>query len=436
MPRRSLSFASLLAVALTAGACGDNSSRSNPGSPPPDSGPDSGSGSGSDSGSGEVATPGAGLVVVNGDSNFATTSISLLDRSTGQVTRGDCIDSGSHPPGVTLALTGDVVVPSWPQPGHPVLLIDRQSAALTWLDAATCAPIHQLDVSTGFAANPHDVIGVSPTKAYVTRYGFNPAPTADPTDHDEGDDLLIIDPSVPAITGRIDLSSSVIPVTGAVMKARADRARLIDGTLFVALNEISDDFGALAHGRVIAIDAATDQVTATIDIPELANCVDLSYVEASKTLVVVCIGDFTAVDRAQTAGIAYIDLTASPPVEGRHQMTSAFGGRVLGAYSGIARDGALGFGVTPGVFNSTPHDRLWSFDVAGGQATPITDAGDSFVYGTVLVDPAHQRLYLTDAFATTPRVQIYDYASGTATHQAAIETDAAHGLLPREIAWY
>jgi hypothetical protein len=431
MPRYPLSFASLLVTALTAGACGDNSLRSTDASPPP---PDSGAGS--DSGSGDVATPGVGLVVVNNDPNFATTSISLLDRSTGQVTRGDCIDSAAHPPGVTLALGGDVAVPSWPQPGHPVLLIDRTNSVLTWLDPATCAPTHQLDVSTGFAANPHDVIGVSPTKAYVTRYGFNPTPTPDPTDRDDGDDILIIDPSVPAITGRIDLSSYAIPVTGAVMKARPDRARLIGSTLFVALNEINDDFEhALAHGRVIAIDTATDHVIATIDIPELADCADLSYVESSKTLVVLCTGNYLA-DQLQTSGIAYIDLTASPPVEVRHQMASAFGGRTLGAYTGIARDGALGFGVTPGEFGGTPHDQLWSFDVASGQATPVTDAMDSFVYGTVLIDPGHQRLYLTDASGNAPRVQIYDYSSSTAMHQTAVTTDAEHGLLPRAIAWY
>ena len=110
MPRTSLSFALLLTAltALTLGACGDNLAASRPDAGAPPDG-------GSDSGSGTVQTPGVGLVVVNSD--FASTSISLLDRSTGQVTRGDCIDSGARPPGVTQPLTGDVVVPSWPQPG-------------------------------------------------------------------------------------------------------------------------------------------------------------------------------------------------------------------------------------------------------------------------------------------------------------------------------
>lgn len=430
MPRRSLSFVSLLAAAFTIGACDDVSTQSSP--PPPDAG--SGSNPGSDAGSGPGSSnppPGVGLVVVNSD--FASTSISLLDGATGQVTTGDCIDSGSHPPGATQALSGDVVVPSSPQPGNPVLLIDRTNAALTWLDPATCAPQHQLDVSTGFAANPQDVIGLSPSKAYVTRFGFDPAHAG------AGDDILIIDPSVPAITGRIDLSSAVLPVTGKVMKARPDHARLIDGTVFVVLNELSADLvndPAVAHGRVIAIDAATDKITATIDISELADCVDTSYVPATNTLVVVCTGDFTAADPTKTSGIAYIDLTASPPVQVLHQGASAFGGRALAAYSGIALSGALGFGVTPGVFGGTPHDRLWSFNVASGRATPVADASDSFVYGTVLIDPGHQRLYLTDGFPTTPRVHIYDYTTGTAVHQAAVQADAASGLPPTEIAWY
>jgi hypothetical protein len=373
-----------------------------------------------------------GLVVVHSD--FQSSAVSLLDGATGAVTNPDCINSGSTPPGITLALSGDVVLPSWPLPGNPVVTIDRTNGALTWLDPATCTALRQLDVSTGFRANPHDVIGLSATKAYVTRYERNAAPTADPADRDDGDDLLIIDPSVPAITGRIDLASHAVAVAGAQIQARPDRARLIDDQLFVVLNNVSGDFKALGHGRVVAIDTATDQVTATIDIPELFNCGGLAYVEATQTLVVTCAGDFTAADAALTSGVAYIDV--SPVALIRDQMAAAFGGRALGAYSGVANDGTLGFAVTPGVFGGPPTDQLWSFDVATGQATKLADASDSFTFGTVLSDPAHKRMYLTDADFTTPRVHVYDYASGTAVLETSIDTDPLHGLPPRELAWY
>jgi hypothetical protein len=423
-------FASLLALTIAAGACGDNLANQRPdaGAPRPDAGPDAGSGSESE------PAPGVGIAVVNSD--FSSTSISLVDGATGDVTKGDCIDSGTTPPANSLALSSDVVLPSWPQPDHPLVVIDRGNGALTWIDPATCVPLRQLDVSTGFFANPHDLIGVSATKAYVTRYERNATPTPDPDDRDDGEDVLIIDPSIPAVTGRIDLSSYAVPVAGKAIQARPDRARLIDGKLYVVLANIAGDFKALSHGRVVVIDTATDQVTATVDIPDLINCSAPSYIAATKTLAVSCAGDFTTADPSTSSGIAYIDLAATPIAEIRHQAASAFGGRAIGAYSGIANDGTLGFAVTPGVFGAEPHDRLWSFSVASGQATKVTDAADSFILGTLLADSTHKRLYLTDALASTPRIHLYDYSTAPATLQTSHPTDAAHGLPPRELAWY
>ena len=382
-----------------------------------------------------TVTPGVGFAVVNSD--YVTTSVSLLDNTTGAVSNGDCINSGTRPPGNTLALSGDVVLPSQAQSGNLVVTIDRTNSALTWIDPATCTPLRQLDVSTGFYSNPHDVIAVSPTKAYVTRYERNEAPTADPADHDDGDDLLIIDPSIPSITGRIDLSSYAVAVPDAAIQARPDRALLIDGTLYVALSNLSGDFQAAGTGRLVAIDAATDQVTGTIDLPGLKNCGGLSYVASTHTLVVACGGAFSDADQAAGSGIVYLDLAASPVVETHRQATTPFGGRPLAGFSGIANNGALGFGVTFGEFGGTPTDQLWVLDKAAGSATKITDAGDSFVYGTVLVDPARQRAYLTDADTATPRVHIYEYANPAApTREASINANPVRGLPPREIAWY
>src|SRR5690606_16767868 len=169
---------------------------------------------------------------------------------------------------------------------------------LTWIDPTTCKPLRQLDVSTGFYSNPYDVIAVSPTKAYVTRYERNAAPTPDPADHDEGDDLLIIDPSVPAITGRIALSSYAVTVPNATILARPAGALLIEDKLYVMLASLSSDFLAAGHGRLAVVDTATDQVTDTIDIPDFKNCGSMSYVESTKTLVVGCGGSFADPDQA------------------------------------------------------------------------------------------------------------------------------------------
>jgi hypothetical protein len=298
-----------------------------------------------------------------------------------------------------------------------------------------CAPLRQLDVSTGFYANPHDAIGVSSTKAYVTRYERNAVPTANPADFDEGDDVLIIDPSVPAITGRIDLSSYAIAVAGATMQARPDRALLVGTTLYVALGELSDDFMTAATGRLVAIDTTTDRVTATIDLAGVTSCTGLSYVAASQVLVVACAGTFSDADQAATSAIISLDLTASPPVERHRQTVAAFGGSAIAGYSGAASAGALGFGVTYGVLGGAP-DSFWVLDAAAGTATKLADASDSFVFGSVLVDAERSIVYLTDADPAAPRVQIYSYATTPPSHEAAIEADPALGLPPREIERY
>ena len=265
----------------------------------------------------------------------------------------------------------------------------------------------------------------------MTRYERNDTATPDPLD--DGQDVLIIDPSVPAITGRIDLASYAVPSTEGAILARPDRARLIDGKLVVLLNNIAGNFLHMSHGRLVVIDTATDQVVSTVDIPNLSNCGGMSYVEKTRTLVVACNGDFTG-DQAATSGLAYIDMAASPPVQTRVQ-PRPLGGRVLGAYSGIASDGALGFGITPGGFEPTdPRDQLWMLDVASGNATKLDDASGSFNLGGLLVDPVHHHFYLTDGADEAPRVHRWDFTDPA--HPVRETLVNANPLPPREVAWY
>lgn len=375
-----------------------------------------------------------GLAVVNSD--YASTSIALLDRSTGQVTNGDCINSGTRTPVVTLALSGDVVLPLQAQPDGLLVTLDRTNSALTWIDPSTCIPLRQLDVSTGFYANPHDLVGISATKAYVLRYERNEAATADPSDHDDGDDLLIIDPSVPRITGRIDLAPYAVQVPGVPIQARPDRALLIDGKVYVALSNFSADFQTPGHGRILVIDPATDQVTGMVDIPDLENCSGLSYVESTKTLVLACAGAFSNPDQASASGIVQVDVGASPPKEIRRQSAVPFGRRAIAGYSGVPRNGALGFGVTFGGFDGVPTDQFWVVETDSGSSTKLADASESFTFGTVLTDPVRERVYLTDAAAAEPRVHIYDYGSGAPARQTSVNPSPSIGLPPREITWY
>ncbi|HEX7597206.1 MAG TPA: hypothetical protein VF518_03265, partial [Polyangia bacterium] len=62
--------------------------------------------------------PAEGMAVINSDF-VAASSLSLLDRN-GQLMSEGCFNSGSRTPGLSQALSGDVVLPSQPQPGHEV----------------------------------------------------------------------------------------------------------------------------------------------------------------------------------------------------------------------------------------------------------------------------------------------------------------------------
>src|SRR5580765_8285852 len=151
----------------------------------------------SDGGGGTVS----GGAVINSD--FLSTSVSLIDTQ-GALVRADCIHSTTAGTG-SPTISGDVVLPSQPQRGGKIVLVDRGNTALTFVDPTTCAVDRQFSVKGGFEmANPHDVVIVADGKAYVTRYAKNAAP-ADPMA--AGDDLLIIDPRDGTVGGRIDLSA-------------------------------------------------------------------------------------------------------------------------------------------------------------------------------------------------------------------------------------
>ncbi|MDB4982816.1 MAG: hypothetical protein JWM82_3568, partial [Myxococcales bacterium] len=218
-----------------------------------------------------MAAPASGLAVVGGD--FMSSVVSLL-ASDGTLAKDDCIDSGTAASDkLSLALSGDVTLPSQAQNGGKLWIVDRGNAALTILEPTTCAPIAQVSVATGFMSNPRDVVVLSATKAYVTRFEKNLAPA---TDMATGDDIIIFDPSTGALTGRIDLSTQASPVAGATIQARPNRMVIAGGKVYVTLNNQDKKFFAAGEGAVVVIDPATDTVAARVALPGLKGCEALS----------------------------------------------------------------------------------------------------------------------------------------------------------------
>jgi hypothetical protein len=384
------------APALFATACSDSTS------------------TGADGGAAGAMT--TGLVVLQSD--YKSTAVSLVDPTTGMITKDNCITSGSTSSVLAMALSGDVVPPNGPQPGDEIALIDRTNATLTWVTPGTCAVARQLNVGEGKASNPQDLIAVSAHKAYVPRYAT------------VAGDLLVVDPTAATITGHIDLKPSA-PVSTPAVQPNPSRGVLVGGKVYVVLTALSDDSKTGAQGRVVIVDSATDMVTGTIDLPGLQSCASINAV--GNALVVSCGGVFGDPNQMMESGVAWIDLSTTPPAV-KVAPASAFG-RALSAFDVAAASSSLAFAITGGDLSGTPPDQLWAFDFAGGAPRKLYDSKMAFTLSGLLYDAALHKLFVGDGDAMTPRVQVFDLTAPATPVQTSLTTSAT-GLPPRAVSWY
>jgi hypothetical protein len=388
---------------------------------------------GAPDGAAGAATFGAGLAVV--DSDYTSTSISIVG-ATGALVKDDCINSGTRAAGkLSFTLSGDVVLPSQPQLGGDLWLVDRGNAALTIVTPPTCAVSGQITVGTGFESDPHDVAVLSATKLYVTRYNTNVAP---PNVLATGDDVLIVNRTTGSVTGRIGLTAYAAPVTGFTIEAQPDRMVIAGGKVYVTLGSQDAKFMAAGEGRVVVIDPGSDTVLGTIALAGLEGCSAIQYVPALTSLFVSCGGSFSDADQAAASGVAQIDLsTATPTVH--VTKASVVGGQpvnfswigVLSATQGFAATlGSFPFGTTPGT-----NDALYMFNPTAGTATPVSLAAGAFDLGGAVVGAA--LLFVPDATTTKPLIHVFDVpATGAPTERTPFAPDPSKGLPPRQIAWY
>jgi hypothetical protein len=377
-------------------------------------------------------TTARGIVVVSGD--YVSSSISFLDPD-GHLVKDGCFNSGTSGGGLFPTLSGDVVLPTQIPSGSAPIIVDRGNAVLTWLDPTTCSPVRQLSVSTGFASNPHDIVSLSATKAYVTRYKENQAATAAPGNFDGGDDLLIIDPSQPKILGRIDLkpfapSASVLPC--------ADHALLAEGKVFVSLNAVSGDFASYGTGRIVIVDPGLDQVAGTIDLPGVKNCGAMTYVAAQKKLLVACDGAYSdGAKQAAGSAIVAIDLGVTPPAVSTNVAASTAGGMPFSNGAIAALDDNTVLAVTVGDVSNSPPDRVWSLSLSGSPSAEVFASTEAFAIGAVLTDPASETVAVADGTTKSDSLlRFFMRASGSYIATQTVNATVLHPLPVRALAWY
>jgi hypothetical protein len=371
--------------------------------------------------------PMTGLAVVNSD--FSTTSLSILD-TTGALVHADCVDSATGAAGgATKTISGDAVLPSQPQLGGDVILVDRGNVALSFVNASTCAIVRQIPVP-GPKTDPHDVVMLASDKAYVTRYDLNPAAT-DPTL--SGNDIAVIDPTSGLVKGRISLDAYASSVAGRTILARPDRALLVDGRVIVSLNEGDQAFANYGEGKLVVVDPVTDSVTSAVALTGLANCEGMTYVDASKSVLIVCGGPFDG-STAQS-GVAVVDVGVSPPALTRVIPATKFDGRPLDVAWILAvppiGGGTRAFAVTNDP-NAVNPDALFDFDYVTGTATQFATS-NPYTFGQPAGLPG--LLLMPNSTVSMPRIALYD-VSAAPTATTTFTSDPVTHLPPQEIAPY
>ena len=381
--------------------------------------------------------PRRGIALLGSD--YSSSVLSLLDPSSGQVAAAKVLHSGSAAPGLSVALSGDTVFPSARHPEGLIVLIDRYpGSVLTLFDPLELRVRRQINVSTGFAANPQDLCYLD-DRAYVTRHEANPLPGAEP--FDQGDDLLIVDLVQGTLLGRVDLSG----VADEGLQARPTRLRAHAGRVWVALDHLSDDFARAGPGLVAVIDPSRDAVETVLRNDEVSNCTQLAIADASR-MVVACTGLFQAGPAAQlaTSGLLLVDALPTPRARLVLRADEDGGDAPFGFELAVAGGQWLLTSRFGDLASGRP-DEVQAYGLAAlldddegsiPERRSVHVASSAYGLGAVLVDEAERRLYVADADPVSPRIYAYRYDGSGFTPEPAFSAVLDGALSPRGLSLY
>lgn len=376
-------------------------------------------------------------------SDYSSTAVALLDAD-GVLIREAWVDSGTVPPGVVAALSGDVAIPATPVAECVLAVIDRWPAAVvTFLDlcaqSAEDAVVSQLDVSDGFASNPHDVLGLGDGRALVSRHA--------PSPHGEGgNDLLVVDWRDGRVLSRIDLAPLDARVDDTHVLARPSRMAPLEAgearRVLVGLARLDRDWMVAGPGAVAVLEPAGGAVEA-VALPGLANCGEVDPVPGRPALAAVtCSGETWDPQagtwageeaRRATAGVALLELGADGAVRVRatwraaeHPAQPSFN-----AWA-VPLDAERVVATAMGDFGRGIDDRVGVLGLDGAETTLLMEADDAFVVGDGAFDPASGLLLIPDAHAGAVR-RFRREGDGALRPLEPVDVAGCRGLPPREV---
>ncbi len=298
------------------------------------------------------------------------------------------------------------------------------------------------EISMGAGSNPHDVMVVSPEKAYVTLYGSSI--------------LQIIDPATGSITGGIDLS---------LYAANSQSVPCMDrlyydsdtGWLFVSVQRLDSASGHVPtdYSCVLVIDTATDTVVKEIKLQwnggseSVTNpCSHFRFVDQSAWqpatpdgldhLFISCAGKFHFFYPSSGSDGGIVAISLAPDL-GDVSCTGPVILESLVADDGETVKEITDFVILPGGVrgyalsqDEEGRSRLFSFDPGGGSFIS-TLYFSTDLQGSLPSLALHHSgiLYVCDRKATAPGVRLFDTGAGDAPLNDNRPLDV--GLPPEEV---
>ncbi|HEX7671417.1 MAG TPA: hypothetical protein VF395_17610, partial [Polyangiaceae bacterium] len=286
-------------------------------------------------------------------------------------------------------------------------------------------------------AYPYDYVQLSATKAYVTRFGSNPVPGKQP--FDRGNDVLVVDPSVPRIVASIDMIPALGADTARVLP-RAGQMVVVGSRAFVLLAALPEDLLALTvdvPSRVVTIDTTTDAITDVLTLDGLANCNGLALSPTGQELSVLCSGKIN--DKAPSdpagAGIAVVDVTGAPRVT-RTWKGADLGPGPVGFFADYAAPSVLVFQTFGYAVGSTVvNDTVARLDLETGSVeTLLMSAGEPFTLYGISCDALCRVCVVADAKRQGGVLHRFTVdGQGRLGEDQVIKVETSIGLPPRYV---
>ena len=410
--------------------------------------------------SGTGLSAGAGQFAVVSSNYMGATSISLLGPD-GEVTHPEWVGSKTENPKLRSPLSEDVVLTSVSSDGRTLTTIVRTLGVITRFDVKDGAVLGQLraddspeDDEAAFHSNPQDVLYVSETSAWVSRWQQNPDDAAE--ERERGNDLIEWNPTTFERTGRRidlrDLNESIeeeqFDKDGnsqgkrqAVAYASPNAIVPVGGFAAVGITGISESYN-YGPGKLAIVDLARAKLLHVLELDGVANCGEVKPVPGDdRSVIVGCIGAYG--DEGAGAGILKVTVDAA----GLPKVTRAF--RVAqheGAANTASNLAALGGDtviavaagrIDPKTMQADLKDRLFKVDLETGDQTELHESAGAFSLGVPAFDRASGVLLVPDAGSSDrPEYGVQRFevsADHDVKHDAFIEVAPNTTLAARQV---